>query len=281
METTSRLSQIERWAAALLLASAALVAGCGKSTSEEDPAKYLTGIVSIGVNTDLPGWSEYSNGVWDGFDIALGDWLGREIGFQPQYVPATTNARVSRLTEPTAIKLVIADFSITDDRRKQIDFVGPYVTDSQGIMTLADSKITKREDIQNKTICTAQGSTTQTRLFDMNIQSAPENSLQRCVERLRRHEIDAVSSDRVILEGVVAHDPGHDLRVVPNIRVGSERYGIGLRNNRPKLCEFLKAKLAKFIDEQWDHLFRDKLPGVSPADRKPNSLELDPCEQPA
>jgi len=280
MKTTSRLSQPTRWATVLLLACSALVAGC-ENIGEEDPAKYLSGIVSIGVNTDLPGWSEYSNGVWDGFDIALGNWLGREIGFQPQYVPVTTNERITVLTEKSEIKLVIANFSITDGRRKQIDFVGPYLTDSQGIMTLVGSKITKREDIQNKTVCTVLGSTGQTRLFDMQIQSLPENTLGRCVDRLRHPNVDAISDDRVLLDGFIAHDQGHDLQVVPNIRVGSERYGIGLRNNSPKLCEFLKAKLAKFIDEEWDHTFRDKLPNVSPEDRKPNSLELDPCEQPA
>jgi glutamate transport system substrate-binding protein len=280
METTSPFGRLKRAVCALVLGCTTLVAGCGKS-EEAEPAKYLSGIVSIGVNTDLPGWSEYSNGVWEGFDIALGDWLGRELNFQPQYVPVTTNARVAALTESGEIKLVIADFSITDERRQVIDFVGPYITDSQGVMTLIGSKITKREDIRNKTICVAQGSTTQKRLFDMDIQPSPENTLQRCVDRLRAHQIDAVSSDRVILDGFVAHDAGHDLRVVPLIRVGSERYGIGLRNNHPKLCAYLRPKIAKFIDEEWDSFFRDKLPRVSAQDRKPNSQELDPCEQPS
>ncbi|WP_308716304.1 transporter substrate-binding domain-containing protein [Phytohabitans maris] len=271
-----------RWVSVLLGTSALLIAGCGRSSDEADPAEYLSGIVSIGVNTDLPGWSAYTNGIWDGFDIALGNWLGREIGFTPQYVSLKTDERMTRLTERSDIKLVIANFSITDERRKSIDFVGPYLTDSQGVMTLVGSPINARKDIENKTICVTHGSTNQQRLFDMKIEPSPENTLQRCVDRLRNHEgVDAISSDRVILDGFVAHDQKHDLRVVPNIRVGSERYGIGIRNNSPKLCEFLREKLAKFIDEEWDHIFRDKLPNASPEDRKPNSLDLNPCENPA
>ncbi|GAA1582533.1 hypothetical protein [Actinoplanes couchii] len=85
----------------------------------------------------------------------------------------------------------------------------------------------------------------------------------------------------MVLEGFVSHDTVGDLRLVPGIRVGSERYGIGIHNNRPKLCEYLTRKLVKFVNEKWDQAFRDNLPNVSAADRKPNSAMLDPCEQPA
>jgi glutamate transport system substrate-binding protein len=278
METMSRIG---RWAGVLLATSVMVLAGCGEGDEEPDPATYLSGIVNIGVNTDLPGWSSYTNGIWDGFDIALGNWLGREVGFTPQYVNSTSDKRMSQLTEPSGVKLVIANFSITDERRKSVDFVGPYVSDSLGVLTLTDSPITQRGELAKKTVCTAYGSTTQLTLLDLHIVPTPENTLQRCIDRLRLREVDAVASDQVVLAGFAAHAPKRDLRVVPNIRVGSERYGIGLRNASPKLCEFLKQKLAKFIDEEWDQVFRDKLPGVSPADRKPDSQDLDPCEKPA
>lgn len=290
MNDPHRLGRPSRLLAAVLAATMALPAGCGRPPVEPDPARFLSGEVMIGINTDLPGWSEYSNGVWQGFDISLGNWLGEELGFRARYFNLTTNERVSALAKAGAdfsetgsnknISLVISNFSINDKRRETIDMVGPYLTDSQGLLTLKDSPITKREDIAQKTICTAFGSTTERRLFDMQIQPAPENTLQRCIERLRAREVDAISSDRVVLEGFIAHDDVGDLRLVPAVRVGSERYGIGIPNNRPKLCALLSEKLAKFINEEWDQKFEDNLPGVSSKDRKPNSAGLDPCEKP-
>ncbi|GAA2525718.1 glutamate-binding protein [Winogradskya humida] len=267
--------------AAALVITMTTTAGCGDPEVEPDPAEYLSGEVLIGINTDLPGWSEYANGVWQGFDISLSNWLGEELGFQPRFVNLTTNERVTALQGADSdVKLVISNFSINDKRRKDIDQVGPYLTDSQGLLTLKTSKIAKVEDIERKNICTALGSTTEQRLFGITINPLTENTLQRCMERLRAGEADAVSSDRVILEGFIAHDTAGDIRLVPGIRVGSERYGIGIRNDHPKLCAYLAKKLVKFINEEWDRTFKDNLPNVVPTDRKPNSAALDPCEQP-
>jgi glutamate transport system substrate-binding protein len=277
---------IKRWLVVPLAASLVLLPGCGGTAKEQDPKEYLSGTVQIGVNVDLPGWSEYTNGVWLGFDISLANWLGEQVGFRPQFVNVTTDERMTRLEEvsdestdnDTGIKLVIANFSITDKRRKTIDFAGPYLSDSQGLMTTVDSSITTTEDIQGKAICVTQGSTTEDRLlFGMKIVPTPENTLQRCVERLRAHEVDAVSSDRIILEGFVSREPAL-LRVVRNIRVGKELYGIGLPNNRPLLCEFLTKQLSTFINEAWDQKLKDNLPGISGQDRKPNSDALDGCQ---
>jgi glutamate transport system substrate-binding protein len=256
------------------------LAGCPGADVEPEPSEYLSGEVLIGINTDLPGWSEYSNGVWQGFDIALGRWLGDELGFDVRYVNLTTNERISALEADGEIKLVISNFSITDNRRETIDMVGPYFTDSQGILTLKTKPIAGRKDLVDKSVCVPLGSTTELRLGDMTVVATPENTLQRCMERLRAGEVDAVSSDRVILEGFIVHG-GDDLTLAQNIRVGSERYGIGIPNNRPKLCEYLRDKLSKFIDDKWDQTLRDALPGVDPKDRKPNSAALDPCEKPA
>jgi glutamate transport system substrate-binding protein len=260
---------------------------CSDNIKEEpDPKQYLSGTVQIGVNVDLPGWSEYENGVWFGFDIDLARWLGEQLGFRPQFVNVTTKERMIRMQEmsddttgnDTGIKLIISNFSITHDRRGAIDFAGPYLSDSQGLMTRVDSQVQERLDIQGKSVCVAEGSTTDDRLFEMKVVPAPERTHKRCVERLLAKEIDAVSSDRVLLEGFVSRNQA-TLRLAPNFRAGTELYGIGIPNNRPKLCALLTELLSRFINEAWDQKFRDNLPGVSPRDRKPNSDALAPCEQ--
>lgn len=194
--------------------------GCNARTPEPEPADYLSGTVPIGVNSDLPGWSLYRNGVWSGFDIALGNWLAGELGFTPQYVPITTDERLKVLKrEDSPVKLVISNFSITDVRRDEVDFAGPYLSDAQGLMTLTGSPIGTPADIEGRAVCVVLGSTGETRIFGAKINSRPENTLDRCVQRLRAREVDAVSTDQVILEGLASY--ASDLRVVPGMRVAA------------------------------------------------------------
>lgn len=276
-----------RYGVALLAMMLILVSACTSSSDDElSPKQYLSGTVLIGALTDIPGWGLYSNGVWSGFDIKLGNWLGEEIGFHPEYVPVTIDERMTKLQKTTdveknnentpVVKLVIANFSISDKRRESIDFAGPYFIDSQGVLVKNNSAIDKFEDIKNKRVCTTYGSTTQNRLLGMGIHPWSENTLQKCGELLQGGKVEAISSDRAMLESLAAKSL-NSLRLVPD-RVGSERYGIGLPNNRKKLCEFLTEKIAKFINEEWDQKFKDTLSDLTVENQKPNSGALDPCE---
>jgi len=268
------------------LAISLIVAGCKSGVAEMDPASYLKDTVVIGVNEGIPGWSEYVNGVRGGFDTGLAKWLGEEIGFRPQFTNVTTAERMGKLEDTgSGVKLVIANFSITDKRRETIDFVGPYFIDRQSFLTLREANLVELSQLDGARVCMTSGSTSQIRLGDkrevggITVIAVPENTHQRCVERLKSGDVTAVTSDLIILESFAARDP-QTLRVTGK-PFGTERYGIGLPNNRPRLCEFLKPYLEKFINRVWLQRFDDIWPsGVSPADRRPDSGSLDPCQQP-
>ncbi|MEV6522840.1 transporter substrate-binding domain-containing protein [Longispora sp. NPDC051575] len=277
---------MRRMWAVLAVAAMFLSAACSTDPDpEEDPAKYLSGTVQIGANSDLPGWSDYVNGVWSGFDISLANWLGHKVGFTPQFLPMTTNERMIKLREASVpgvtappIKLVISNFSMTDDRRKEIDFAGPYFSTYQGLLTLSSRPVNELREIEGREVCVTAGSTNQDRIGGFKVLPLPQSTLKQCMDALYAGSVVAVTSDVGVLNGFAARDPKR-LRVSP-VQVGTERYGIGMPNNRPRLCAFLKAKLTEFVDEAWDQKFKDSLPGIAPQASKPNSQALDPCEQP-
>jgi ABC-type amino acid transport substrate-binding protein len=144
-------------------------------------------------------------------------------------------------------------------------------------MTLAGAGIKEMRQLHSKPVCVTFGSTTEIVIGGTPVLARPENTHRRCVQRLREGQVSAVSSDLSILEAFVNEEQG--LELTP-IQASRERYGIGLPDNRPRLCEFLKEKLVKFIDEAWEQKLKDALPGVSGKDRKPNSDALDTCETP-
>ena len=270
-------------AAAVMLVGA--VTAC-TSDKEIDPEEVLTGLVNVGVNTDVPGLSEYtSGGVWQGFDISLVRWLGEDIGFTPQFVPVTVEERMTKLIEASnnpetaAVSMVVANFSMDDGRRKYIDMVGPYFIDAQGFLTNSNSRLKILTDFDDKLICVTRGSTNEGRIPETNAIAVSAATLGQCVQDLkgRRKGVEGISSDVVMLEGLKHQHK--DLRLA-NVRFGSELYGIGIPNGRPKLCEFLKKRLKRFIDNEWEQKVKDNLPYIQVEDRKPNSDALTPCEKP-
>jgi glutamate transport system substrate-binding protein len=260
------------------------VLGCGQVESEPDPKMALSGPVNVGVTLDTPGFSEYTTGgVWNGFDISLIRWLAEEIGFTPQFVPMTADERMIKLVEATdhpdraGVTMVVANFSMTDDRRSYIDMAGPYFIDAQGFLTLADSKTETIDDYANQPVCVTVGSTNEGRIPGTKSIAVSEATLTQCVELLRQGTVKAISSDIILLEGLKMRHEG--LRLT-GIRIGAERYGIGIPNRRPKLCRFLRDGLKKFLDNAWEQKLRDNMPYASTADRKPNSDALDLCQDP-
>lgn len=273
-------------AAAMVSVMLLAMPGCsGGNADQDDPDDYFSGVLQVGVNTDIPGWSDLNNGVWQGFDIAVSEFLGAELGFRPQFVPLTTEERMTRLIETSRaesgeapIDMVVSNFSMTDERRVEIDLAGPYFEDKQSALVLAKSPLQRTEELKGRRVCISQGSTNEVRIPLLQAVGVPERTLERCIEQLRAGTVVAVSSDLAILESFAGHQAG--LRVLGG-PLGSERYGVGLPNNRPKLCEAVREALAKFVKERWDQVFTDNLPGISRRDRKPNADALTPCEQPS
>lgn len=269
-----------------LVVTVALAGAAAACTADEepDPEESLRGLVNVGVNTDVPGFSEYTpGGVWQGFDISLIRWLAEDIGFTPQFVPMTVEERMTKLIEASkepktaAVSMVVANFSMDDGRRKFIDMVGPYFLDAQGFLTSSGSRLETLTDFDDKLVCVTRGSTNEGRIPETRAIAVPAATLTQCVQDLKENKVKGISSDIVLLEGL--RHQHEDLRLT-GIRFGSELYGIGIPNGRPKLCEFLKIRLKRFIDNEWEQKIKDNLAYIQTGDRKPNSDALTPCENP-
>ncbi|HKN53264.1 MAG TPA: transporter substrate-binding domain-containing protein [Amycolatopsis sp.] len=259
-------------ATAFTMAALLLSGGIYWATGEPDPKNYLSGVVKIGVQLeDYPGWNVSGDGKRKGFDIALAEALAEHFGFTAEYVPISHKERTDRLVaeKNDDIKLVIANFSITPEREEKIDFAGPYFVDTQGFFTWNSAD--RLEDIPPGKVCVPSDTTAQERLTKLGWKPAPEPSLAMCVQRLRNQADPtlAVSTDAAILQAYAAKN---NIPVPAPISLGLERYGVGIPNNRPKLCKELNKAIEDFLLYQWDTAFRDHLPGLSPDGRRPTSL---------
>jgi glutamate transport system substrate-binding protein len=280
--------------AALALAASGLAA-CGSSSDngpdvKVEKASNLTGVpkqladagkITIGVKFDQPGIGYKKPGADapEGLDIEMGKIIAGALGIKPsdiKWVETVSDNREPFLEKGT-VDLVIASYSITDERRKVVGQAGPYyVTGQQLLVREADKdKITGPQDLKNVKTCSVEGSTSLARVQDQyGANPVPFATYSECVDQLLNKTVDAVTTDGAILLGYAAEKPD-ELEVVGD-PFSEERYGIGYKKDAAGMCSFLNETLQKaFDDGTWAKAFEATL-GQSGV-KTPDTPTLDPC----
>jgi glutamate transport system substrate-binding protein len=240
-----------------------------------------SGKIKIGVKFDQPGISNKEPGsdAPVGFDDEIGKIVAAKLGIKPgdiEWVQTVSDNREKFLQDGT-VDLVIASYSITDDRRKVVGQAGPYYVTGQQLLVRKDDADTIKgpDDLKNVKVCSVEGSTSLARVQDeYGAKPVPFATYSECVDQLTNKTVDAVTTDGAILLGYAAQDPDN-LEVVGD-PFSEERYGIGYKLGAAGMCEFLNDTLTKSLDDgTWEDAFKSTL-GESGVDT-PDKPTLDPC----
>jgi glutamate transport system substrate-binding protein len=283
--------------AIIAIASAACGGGGNKSSTSSAPAatsaaqafpagSTMAGIVSkgsitIGVKYDVPlmGLYDPTTQKVDGFDIAIGKELAKDMGLkenQVKFIEAVTANRIPFLTEDKA-DLMISTFTITDERKQQIDFSRPYYVAGQSVMVKKDNTTIKKvDDLAGKNVCAQSGSTSEAAV-KQKVPTAnllPLQVLSACVQAMKDGRVDAVSTDDIQLAGFAIADK--DVKMVGG-QFTVEPYGIGMKKGKADLLKFVNDDLTKMLqDGRWEKIYSQYLsqvPGApSAADAKARVL---------
>jgi glutamate transport system substrate-binding protein len=144
---------------------------------------------------------------------------------------------------------VVDTFSITDQRKQDIAFAGPYFIAGQDLLVrLDDPSITGPETLNGKKLCSVKGTTSAQAVKDQfarGTQLVEYNRFSDCVTALLAGIVDAVTTDDTILAGYAAQNP-ELLRVVGK-PFTQERYGIGLRKGDTASRDAIDAAIQKMI----------------------------------
>ena len=142
--------------AALTLGIASL-AGCGEgSEAKADNTKkvYRTldeikadGTINIGVFSDKnPFGYVDENGEYQGYDVYLAERLAKDLGVKINYVSTEAASRVEYL-ETGKVDIVLANFTVTEERAQKVDFALPYMNVALGVVSHDDKVITSLDEI--------------------------------------------------------------------------------------------------------------------------------------
>jgi polar amino acid transport system substrate-binding protein len=234
-------------------------------------------IVGVDQNTFMFGYRDPASGQLEGFDIDLAREIARRIFGDPDRVElqvVEAGQRESALASGQ-VDLVVRTFSITCERKENIDFSTTYFYAHQKILARRDSRIGSAADLSGKRVCSVSGTTSLKRVFDLNPRPTliGVTSWTDCLLMLQQGQVDAISTDDVVLKGLARQDPDVD---VVGESLGIEPYGVGIKKNNDDLVRFVNGALEDIrADGTWERLYDRWLTSLGPSPGPPTARYQD------
>jgi glutamate transport system substrate-binding protein len=220
------------------------------------------GEITVGTKYDQPGFGLLNpDGVPEGFDVEIAKIIAGELGIAAEDITWTETVSANRepFIQNGQVDIVAATYTINDTRKQVVDFAGPYYLAGQDIMVAAGNPegIEGPDDLAGKTVCSVEGSTPAQNIRD----NYPEAQLttydvySKCADDLSAGNVQAVTTDNVILTGLIAGSDGA-FELVGN-PFTEEPYGIGVELGDTEFRNFINDVLeAAYEDgryaDAWD-----------------------------
>jgi glutamate transport system substrate-binding protein len=215
------------------------------------------GKVTVGTKFDQPLFGlKNLEGKPEGFDVEIAKIIAGEMGIQANNIQwvETVSANREPFLQQGKVDFVVATYTINDKRKKVIDFAGPYYVAGQDIMVKKGNPLGIKgpEDLSGKKVCSVTGSTPAenirtkypgAKLTEFDVYS-------KCAEALKNGQVDAVTTDNVILLGLISKDQeAFELVGKP---FTEEPYGIGVKKGDDQFRNFINDVLDKAkSDGRW------------------------------
>jgi glutamate transport system substrate-binding protein len=289
-----------RWAPllALMLLLGLFVAACGDDEeepaggggggetaqeAEEFPADSTmgriqeAGEIKIGVKYDVPpfGFQNPQSGDIEGFDVDLGRAIADALGVEPNFIEAISDNRIPFLQDGT-VDLVLSTMTINQERDAEIDFSEPYYIASGRILVPEGSDIRGVDDLAGKTVCTALGSTYEATISEQ----APDaelrlvDSYSECLELVQNGAVDAVSTDDVILTGMIIQDDS--LSLTEGEPLTTEPYGAGIADGDTEFKDFVDGVIQEYkSDGRWAEAYEKWVGQYTGESQEPPTMTLE------
>ncbi|MFJ9205866.1 transporter substrate-binding domain-containing protein [Bacillus velezensis] len=252
-----------------LLAVFMLAACGGKETSGDSKGTGKDTLVSIkdrdkiifGVKTDtrLFGLKNPSSGDIEGFDIDISKQLAKDIlgdEKKAEFKEVTSKTRIPMLQNGD-IDAITATMTITDERKKEVDFSDVYFEAGQSLLVKKGSSIKSTEDLgKGSKVLAVKGSTSSQNIRE----KAPDASVlefenyAEAFTALKAGQGDALTTDNAILYGMADENKQYQLT---GETFTDEPYGIAVKKGQSGLIKEINASLKKMkADGRYEKIYK-------------------------
>jgi polar amino acid transport system substrate-binding protein len=202
-------------------------------------------IAGVDQTTHLFGFLNPSTGNLEGFDIEIVKQIADAIfGTWQGHVQWTTmpSAERENVLKSHVVDIVVRTYSITCVRLQDVDFSSTYYMAGQRVLVPNDSDVNSLADLGGKKVCAARASTSLAAIAQAASKPVPVsvNNWSDCLVMLQQGQVDAISTDDVILAGMAKQDP--NLKIV-GAPFTQEFYGVGIPKGQEDMVRFVNSVL--------------------------------------
>ena len=252
------IKKLSRIFAISALAFVAVLLWNTKSSQADESSKLLNsaaiqkivkkGTLNVGVKQDVPNFGYYSakTNTYQGMEIDLAKKIAKELKVKVNFIAVTPQTREALMDNGT-IDMLIATYTINDERKASYAISTPYYYDQIGFLVLKDSGINKISDLNGKTIGVSQGASTKAALQEyasannLKFNYVQLGSFPELAVSLYAHRVDAFSVDKSILSG-------YESKKTKTLKEGfkTQEYGIASSKSNQELIDYTNDLIAKW-----------------------------------
>ncbi|MFJ4470310.1 transporter substrate-binding domain-containing protein [Streptomyces sp. NPDC089424] len=268
-------------AATTATAGLVLVAGCSSDGDGAGGTKTAAGgveLVKAGQLTTCthlpyPPFQSEIDGKVQGFDVALVDLVAEDLGVKQQILDTPfENFKTGAFLNSGECDLAAAGMTITEERKKNVDFSDPYFEATQAVLVDKKSGITSFAGLKGKKVGAQAQTTGEEYATSQGLDPVSFESSDAVVNGLRTGQVEAVVIDYPVVQGWLKDKANASaFQVAEQVNTG-EQYGITVKKGNAKLLAAVNKALAgakadgtyKKLYEQWIGPYEESAASPSP-----------------
>ncbi len=214
-----------------------ILSGCGKNKNE---------IIMV-TEAGFAPYEYYENGEIVGVDVAIAKEIAKELGKKLVVKNVDFDSIVSELKSGKS-DFAAAGMSITEERKKQVDFTIEYVTSNQVVVVKKDSSLNDITQLDGKRIAVQQGTVGDSYVTD-NYKNSEINRQKKflvAAEAVKNNKADCIVMDQIPAQQLVNQNP--ELKILDGI-LFKDSYGMAVKKGNTELLDTMNTVLQRLIDE--------------------------------
>ncbi len=247
-----------------LIMGAGVLTGCGSDGQGEATGSggqiYRTadeikesGEIRIGVFSDKKPFGyvdEYGN--YQGYDIYFAERIAQDLGVELEYVSTEPASRVEYL-KTGKVDIILANFTVTDERAESVDFALPYMKVALGVVSPDSALITSPEQLNGKTLIVAKGTTAETYFTENypDVKLLKFDQYTEAYNALLDGRGDALSTDNTEVLAWAIQNPGFSVGIESLGDIDTIAPAVSKGND--SLREWINNEIVSLADEQFFH----------------------------
>ena len=290
MSTISRRTFVKLFGSSVMTMASLGMAGCGGSSEDaaatdiaSDAGGFRTldqikesGTVIIGVFSDKAPFGYVDDaGEYQGYDVEFANRLVTDLGTQVEWVATDPANRVPFL-ESNTVDIILANFTVTDERAEKVDFSLPYMKVQLGVVSPDSALVKSVDDLAGKTLIVVKGTTAET-FFE---QEYPDVELQKYDQYADAYNAlldgrgDAFSTDNTEVLAWAKENPGFTVGI--DALGNEDTIAAAVAKGNDTLLGFIDDEIKALADENFFHNAYDKtLAPVYGTDVDPDTLVVE------